>query len=106
MTRVALLYEYLDGFTGAGENGQHEGSVAISVLLLHQGWDISISLILTGAKEMIENDVDNFMISLFSSSVQNSLFLIICAADVRSLFCKVLHFKLFSATEKSYQAIS
>ena len=89
MTRVALLYEYLDGLTGAGEDSQHEGSVAISVLLLQQGRDISICLILLGPEEMIENDVNNLMVSLFSSSVQNCLFLIIFDADVRSFFCNI-----------------
>ena len=106
VARVTLLYEYLDGFTGAGEDSQHEGGVAICVLLLQQSWDISICLILLGANEMIENDVNNLMISLFSSSVQNSLLLIIFAADVRSFFCNIKQFKLFSDTEKSYQAIS
>ena len=89
MTRVTLLYEYLDGLTGAGEDSQHERCVAISVLLLQQGRDISICLILLGPKEMIENDVNNLMIPLLGGSVQDSLFLIIFAADVRSLFYKI-----------------
>ena len=95
MTRVALLYEYLDGFTGAGEDSQHEGGVAIGVLLLQQSRDISICLILLGPKEMIENDVNNLMVSLFSSPVQNCLFLIIFDADVRSFFCNIYKFNIF-----------
>ena len=89
MTRVTLLNEDFDGLTGAGEDSQHERSVAISVLLLHQGRDLSVCLVLLGAKQMIENDVDNLMISLFSSPVQNCLFLIIFDADVRSFFCNI-----------------
>ena len=89
MTRVALLYEYLDGLTGAGEDSQHEWSVTISVLLLQQSGDISICLVLLGANQMVENDVNNLMISLLGGSVQDSLFLIIFAADVRSLFYKI-----------------
>ena len=89
MTRVTLLYEYLDGLTGAGEDSQHERCVAISILLLQQSGDISICLVLLGANQMVENDVNNLMISLLSGSVQDSLFLIIFAADVRSLFYKI-----------------
>ena len=89
MTRVTLLYEYLDGLTGAGEDSQHERCVVISVLLLQQCGDISICLVLLGANQMVENDVNNLMIPLLGGSVQDSLFLIIFAADVRSLFYKI-----------------
>ena len=89
MARVALLYEYLDGLTGAGEDSQHERSVTISVLLLQQSGDISVCLVLPGANQMVENDVNNLMISLLGRSVQDSLFLIIFAADVRSLFYNI-----------------
>ena len=86
--RISFLYEDLDGLTGPRQDGQHEGSVAVRVLLRHQSLDLTVtvtllSFLITGEYEMIQNDVDNLVVPLLSSSVKDSLLLIVLHIDPR-----------------------